>query len=146
MVRIVTLALVLSLTGCATVQLLQPTPTDIEITHADPMPANPSGEWDAVLVIVPEERLLGRAVPVEDAVSHAGEAETAVSGVLFIDTAYVETWLCGSIIDEDGPRCGAPALRVEGFEEVETEGWRFRSAGTVQWLENARLFGRIEHR
>jgi hypothetical protein len=143
MIRIAMLALALGLTGCGSLQLV-PTPT--EITHADPMPANPSGEWDAVLVIVPEEGPRGRPVPVADAVANDAGSEAAVLGILFVDTAYRETWLCASVVDEEGPRCGAPALRVEGLEEVDTSDWQFRSAFNVEWLENASLFGRIERR
>jgi uncharacterized protein YceK len=143
MIRIAMLALALGLTGCGSLRL-EPTPT--EITHADPMPANPSDEWDAVLVIVPEEGPQERPVPVADAVAYDDGTEAEVLGVLFVDTAYHETWLCASVVDEEGPRCGAPALRVEGLEEVDTSDWQFRSVFNVDWLENASLFGRIERR
>lgn len=145
MVRIAIIALVLAVTGCGGLPFVQ-TPTETELTHADPMPANPSGEWDAVLVLELEEGLRGRPVPVADAVTHLHGTETAVLGTLFVDTAYHEAWLCGSLVDEDGPRCGPPVLRVEGLEEVDTAGWLFRSADNVQWLESSRLFGRIERR
>lgn len=138
MIRLL-VATTLTLTGCG---LLGGQPTPTPTTHADPFPANPSGEWDAVLVVDPE-RPASRPVSVEVALARAGGSALAVTGVLFVDTAYGETWLCAAILESHPPACGGPVLRVEGLGDAMTIGKAFRSVDNIRWLEGAALFGRV---
>lgn len=139
------LAVVMAAGGCSSPTWPAAT-TETEISHADPVPANQSGEWDAVLVIVAEKGPLGRPGTVADAAARADGTDAAVTGVLMVDTAYHEAWMCERVVLEESPRCDGLVLRVEGIEAVDTTAWPFRSIDNVRWLEQARLFGRIEHR
>lgn len=155
--RLAALALMLApvLAACGEARVV-PTPTPAPIPtqvtapttagspHVDPVPANPAGEWEAVLVVQEPEGLPGRPVSVANALAREPGAGVIVNGALFVDAASLETWLCGSsVITPSGLRCGPPALRVVGFENLDTDGWAFRTAGTVRWMDSAVLNGRI---
>ncbi len=145
MIRVMLLGTALLLASCGQLRI-EPTPSPTVFTHSDPVPANPSGEWDATLVIEPPVGLASRPVPVADAVTYADGTDVAVLGVLFVDTAYLETWLCEELVEEETPQCGGVVLLVEGLDEAAMAGWQFRSSANVRWLEGVALAGRIERR
>lgn len=99
------LALALALSGCSLL-VDEETPIPNVSTHADPFPANPMGDWNAVLTVDADPGGLPvRTVDEALALPRDGEM-MLVRGALFVDDAYGQIWLCSRA--ELNPDTGAP--------------------------------------
>lgn len=153
-------ALAAAIAGCGLLRV-GPSPTPTVVTHTDPYPANPTGAWDSVLVVVTTEHSGPPEVSVGEAVRREGGDEPLlVQGALFVDDAYGQVWLCGRVQhggDSGAPECGGTILLVQ----TESAGAGLlasqyiaallaagsvndlQRAGTVRWSADASFLGRI---
>lgn len=142
MLRTSILILAVALAGC----------TLIGLEHNDPPPpANPTGAWDAVLIVDASALPDGPAVSVEGALDHVGGDPVLVRGVLFVDDVYESVWLCARAVQPQ-PECQGAILLVQvpgnGFNPS-----AILDAASVQdlqtpypglrWADDVTVFGRV---
>ena len=136
------LVLAVALAGC----------TLIGLEHNDPFPpANPTGAWDAVLIVEDSAELDGRAVSVEDALDHIGGDPVLVRGVLFVDDIYESVWLCASALQPQ-PECQGAILLVQVpgnsfdpsaiLDAASVEDLQTPYPG-LRWADDVAVFGRV---
>ncbi|MGH2455916.1 MAG: hypothetical protein ACRDHD_06630 [Candidatus Limnocylindria bacterium] len=145
------------LAGCGFFRVA-PTPTPTAVTHADPFPANLSGEWDGVLVVDPAGTPDLGGLTVDEALAAARTDSLQVRGALFVDDAYGQVWLCARVDlggDAIGPHCGGSVLLV--VDETEGRGMlaseymaalvalaapvELQQSGTIRWAADAAIRG-----
>ena len=150
------LALAIALAGCSLLRA----GTAVPITHADPYPANPTGDWDAVLVIMSADGDQTEVTVDEALTLGRGGELLLVRGALLVDDAYGQVWLCSRVEQGDdsvGPQCGGAILLVANesagagllaseyiaalLETGAMDG--LQVSGTVRWSADAAFLGRI---
>lgn len=142
MLRTSILILAVALPGC----------TMIGLEHNDPPPpANPTGAWDAVLIVDASAQPDGPAVSVEEAVDHIGGDPVLVRGVLFVDDVYESVWLCARAVQPQ-PECQGAILLVQGpgngfnpsaiLDAASVQDLQTPYPG-LRWADAATIFGRV---